>query len=186
MFSGLIFNIIKSLGSRTGGSESYHNWAVTGGNGSQSLKVKCNTFVGVTNPLTIASATTAVLASDNTQFTTTDLNTILVGNTLPGFNYNFTVNTTTNLFTVKNDVIPNPALSTAGCPVAPVDGFFVPASYRGAFASTGDNWLSDWSYSAFLGTTKGLVACPTDIDKDGDTDVDDFSIFAPAFGTNCN
>ena len=180
------FNIIKSLGTRTGGSESYHNWAVTGGNGSQSLKVKCNTFVGVTNPLTIASATTAVLASDNTQFTTTDLNTIVVGNTLPGFNYNFTVNTTTNLFSVKNDVIPNPALSTAGCPVAPVDGFFVPASYRGAFASTGDNWLSDWSYSAFLGTTKGLVACPTDIDKDGDTDVDDFSIFAPAFGTTCN
>lgn len=180
------FNMIKSLGTRTGASEAYHNWAVTGGNGSESLKVKCNTFVGVTNPLTIASATTAVIGTDNTQFTTTDMNTIVAGNTLPGFNYDFTVNTATNLFSVKNDVIPNPALSTAGCPVAPVDGFFVPAAYRGAFASTGDNWLSDWSYSAFLGTTQGLVSCPTDIDKDGDTDVDDFSIFAPAFGSTCN
>ncbi len=179
-------NLIKSLGTRTGTSEAYHNWANTGGNGLNSLKVKCNTFVGVTNPLTIGSATTALVASDNTQFTTTDLNTIVVGNTLPGFSYDFTVNTSNNQFTVKNDVIPNPALSTAGCPVAPVDGFFVPAAYRGAFASTGDNWLSTWSYSAFLGSTQGLVSCPTDIDKDGDTDVDDFSIFAPAFGTTCN
>jgi hypothetical protein len=182
------FNMIKSLGARTGASEAYHNWAVIGGNGSESLKVKCNTFVGVTNPLTIASATTAVLGTDNTQFTTTDMNTIVAGNTLPGFNYDFVVNTTTNAFTTKNDVVPSPALSTAGCPVAPVDGFFVPAAYRGAFASTGENWLSDWSYSAFLGTSQGIVylPCPTDIDKDGDTDVDDFSIFAPAFGSTCN
>jgi len=179
-------NLIKSLGTRTGTSEAYHNWANTGGNGLNSLKVKCNTFVGVTNPITVGSATNALLSSDNTQFTTTDLNTIVVGNTLPGFNYDFTVNTSNNQFTVKNDVIPNPALSTAGCPVAPVDGFFVPAAYRGAFASTGDNWLSTWSYSAFLGSTQGLVSCPTDIDKDGDTDVDDFSIFAPAFGSTCN
>lgn len=179
-------NLVKSVGTRTGGFEAYHNWANTGGNGLNSLKVKCNTFVGVTNPITVGSATTALLSSDNTQFTTTDLNTIVVGNTLPGFNYDFTVNTSNNQFTVKNDVIPNPALSTAGCPVAPVDGFFVPAAYRGAFASTGDNWLSTWSYSAFLGSTQGLVSCPTDIDKDGDTDVDDFSIFAPAFGSTCN
>lgn len=180
------FNMVKTLGTRTGSSEAYHNWANTGGNGLNTLKVKCNTFVGVTNPLTIGSATTALVGTDNTQFTTTDMNTIVVGNTLPGFNYDFTVNTSNNTFSVKNDVIPNPALSTTGCPVAPVDGFFVPASYRGAFASTGDNWLSDWSYSAFLGTTQGLVSCPTDIDKDGDTDVDDFSIFAPAFGSTCN
>ncbi len=180
-------NLIQAIsGTRTPNTESYHNWANVGGNGTSILKVKCNTFVGVTNPLTIGSATTALVASDNTQFTTTDLNTVVVGNTLPGFNYNFTVNTANNQFSVKNDVIPNPALSTAGCPVAPVDGFFVPVSYRGAFASTGDNWLSTWSYSAFLGATQGLVSCPTDLDKDGDTDVDDFSIFAPAFGSTCN
>ena len=180
------FNMVKSLGTRTGTSEAYHNWAVTGGNGSLSLKVKCNTFVGCINPLTVGSATTAVLATDNTQFTTTDLNTIVVGNTLPGFDYNFAVNPATNVFTAKNDVVPNPALSVTGCPVAPVDGFFVPASYRGAFASTGENWLSNWSYSSVLGATKNTVPCATDINQDGTTDVNDFLIFAPAFGSSCN
>jgi hypothetical protein len=190
------FNTIKSLGSNrsfTAGGESWHNWSntagpasSTNGNGSQSLKVKCNTFVGVTNPLTIASATTAVTAADNTQFTTTDLNTIITGNTLPGFDYNFTVNPTTNVFATKNDVVPNPALAVTGCPVAPVNGFFSPANYRGAFSTTGENWLSDWTYSSVIGSTKGSAGCPTDINKDGNTDVNDFLIFAGSFGLSCN
>lgn len=180
------FNMVKSVGTRTGGSEAYHNWAATGGNGSSILKVKCNTFVGVTNPLTIGSATAGVLPSDTVQFKQTDMNTVIAGNNLPGFSYAFTVNNTTNSFSVKNDVVPNPALSVAGCPVAPADGFFRAANYRGAFASTGDNWLSDWSYSQILGTTQGLVDCPTDINSDGITNIDDFLIFAPAFGTSCN
>lgn len=179
-------NLIKSVGTRAANTEAYHNWASTGGNGSLSLKVKCNTFVGCTNPLTVGSTPTNVVASDNTQFGTTDMNNVVAGNTLPGFDYNFTVNTANNVYSVKPDVIPNPALSVAGCPVAPVDGFFVPAPFRGAFASTGDNWLSDWSYSSVLGAPKGVVACPTDINKDGTTDVNDFLIFLPAFGTNCN
>jgi hypothetical protein len=179
-------NLIKSIGTvRTGTSESYHNWSSTLGNGSEILKVKCNTFVGCTNPLTLSNAATAV-AADNTQFTTTDLNVIVAGNTLPGFDYAFAVNNTTNVFSDKYDAVPNPALSVVGCPVAPADGFFKVANYRGAFASTGDNWLSDWSYSQVLGATKGLVACPTDLDKDGDTDIDDFQLFAPAFGYSCN
>jgi hypothetical protein len=180
------FNLIKSLGTRTGTSESYHNWATTGGNGTGILKVKCNTFVGCTNPITIGSATTALVSSDTAQFRTTDMNTVISGNNLPGFSYAFTVNNNTNVFSVKNDVVPNPALSVAGCPVAPADGFFRAANYRGAFASTGDNWLSDWSYSQILGVTQGLVACPTDINGDGITNIDDFLIFAPAFGTSCN
>ena len=179
-------NLTKSMGTRTGTSEAYHNWSSTLGNGTQILKVKCNTFVGCTNPLTVGNAAASTVAADNTQFTTTDLNVIVAGNTLPGFDYSFAVDNTTNVFSAKNDPIPNPALTVVGCPVAPADGFFRVANYRGAFASTGDNWLSDWSYSQVLGATKGLVACPTDLDSDGDTDVDDFQIFAPAFGTNCN
>jgi hypothetical protein len=178
-------NLVKSFAApRT--YEAYHNWSATLGNGSQILKVKCNTFVGVTNPLTVGNSAANTVAADNTQFTTTDLNTIVTGNTLPGFDYTFAVNNTTNVFTAKNDPIPNPSLSVAGCPVAPADGFFRVANYRGAFASTGDNWLSDWSYSQVLNATKGLVSCPSDLDKDGDTDVSDFLIFAPAFGTSCN
>ncbi len=180
-------NLVKSMGTRTGTSEAYHNWSSTLGNGTEILKVKCNTFVGCTNPLTVGSSAASVVSADNTQFTTTDLNVIVAGNTLPGFDYSFAVNNTTNVFSAKNDPVPNPALTVAGCPVAPADGFFRVANYRGAFSSVaGENWLSDWSYSKVLGATKGLVACPTDLDKDGDTDVDDFQIFAPAFGTNCN
>ena len=179
-------NLVKSLGTRSGTSEAYHNWSNSLGNGSEILKVKCNTFVGCTNPLTVGSNPANVVAADNTQFTTTDLNTIVTGNTLPGFDYSFAVNNTTNVFSAKNDPVPNPALSVAGCPVAPADGFFRAANYRGAFASTGDNWLSDWSYSQILGATKGLVSCPTDINGDGVTNVSDFLIFAPAFGSSCN
>ncbi len=195
-------NLVKSIsGTRTypAGGEAWHNWtniagpaSATNGNGSQSLKVVCNTFVGCANPLTnganSGSAGTLITSgADFTQFTVTDKNDIVTGNTLPGFDYTFTVNTTTNAFTAKNDVTPNPSLSVSGCPVAPYDGFFEPAPYRGAFSSVaGENWLSNWSYSQVLNSTKGVRACPTDLNLDGQTDVLDFLIFAPAFGTNCN
>lgn len=202
-------NLVKTLGSGraypTG--ESWNNWFATGavgsasaGNGSQSLKVKCNHFVNVTNPLTVGASSgaagtnlTAANSSDGsiaagaefTQFTTTDNNVIVTGNTLPGFDYTFT--RSGNTFTVKNDPTPNPALSVAGCPTAPIDGFFEPAAYRGAFSSAyGDNWLSTWSYSQVLGATRGVSACPTDLNFDGTTNVQDFLIFAPAFGNSCN
>ncbi len=191
-------NLVKSLG--TGRAypvgESWNNWYATGstgdatnGNGSQSLKVKCNTFVGVTNAITSGATSaafgTALTGTELTQFTTTDKNDIVSGNTLPGFDYTFT--RSGNTFSAKNDPTPNPALSVVGCPVAPFDGFFEPASYRGAFSSEyGDNWLSNWSYSTVLNATKGISACPTDLNYDGQTNVSDFLIFAPAFGTSCN
>ena len=195
---------VPTAGQRTyfEGGESWHNWfnnpaapatpTSSLGNGTNSLKIKCNTFVGITNPLTTGASLTSIgsvlstTSADYIQFTQTDKNDVVAGNTLPGFNYNFTVNTATNVFSVKSDVVPNPALSTVGCPSTPVDGFFEPANYRGAFSSTGDNWLSDWSYSALINATSGVVACPTDLNADGVTDVLDFIIFAPAFNTSCN
>jgi hypothetical protein len=103
------------------------------------------------------------------------------------FSYAFTVDASTNAVTVKNDVTPNPALGIAGCPTPPVDGFFEPANYRGAFSSVnGENWLSNWTYSQVLNATTGVRACATDLNLDGVTDVNDFLIFAPAFGTSCN
>jgi hypothetical protein len=206
-------NIEKALGSRTlaAGGNAWHNWyaapstpttpTASAGNGTLNLEVKCNHFVGITNPLTFGASTlaangtalTAGTSSDAgiangaefTQFTTTDKNVIVTGNTLPGFDYNFT--RSGNTFTAKNDPTPNPALSVTGCPTVPVDGFFEPANYRGAFSSEyGENWLSTWSYSQVLGATRGVAACPTDLNFDGQTNVNDFLIFAPAFGTTCN
>jgi hypothetical protein len=173
------------------GGEAWHNWSntagpasATEGNGSQSFKFVCNTLVGVTNPLTNGN-TPVTTGADFTQFDVTDKNDVV--SSVPGFDYNFTVNTSTNVFSAKNDVTPSTVLSVAGCPTAPVDGFFEPAAYRGAFSSTpGDNWLSNWTYSQVLNATSGISACATDLNSDGVTDVNDFLIFAPAFGTSCN
>lgn len=198
-------NLITTQTGRTAGQNPYDYW------NAGSLKIKCNSFVGIGTQGTGSSLTSnylvkdastgspvnGVIASgaDTTKFLVTDLNTAYFdrpGSTsvepsaIPGFSYAFTVNAT-NVISVKNDVTPNPALSVSGCPTPPVDGFFEPAAYRGAFSSQpGKNWLSNWTYSRVLGTTSQINACPTDLNSDGVTDVNDFLIFAPAFGTSCN
>jgi hypothetical protein len=187
-------------GTRTEG-DSWQNWSTsagpvsaTAGNGTEKLKFKCNTFVGVSNKVLTKNAsvlngttTTPNTPADYLQFLTTDKNDSLAS--IPGFSYAFVLSSpnTSNAVTTKNDVTPTTALSVVGCPTVPVDGFFTPANYRGAFSSVaGENWLSDWSYSQVMGATLGVVACPTDLNLDGITDVNDFLIFAPAFGTSCN
>jgi len=196
-------NLVKSLGANrsfVAGGESWHNWSnipgpasATNGNGSNSLKVICNTFVGCVNPLTngstISSPGTLITSgADFTQFTTTDMNNIVVGNTLPGFDYSFDITDATNVVVTKNDATPNPALSISGCPTpSSTNYFFENAPYRGAFSpAPGDNWLSNWSYSQVLNSTKGVRGCPTDLNLDGSTDVLDFLLFAPAFNTTCD
>jgi hypothetical protein len=173
------------------GGETVHNYLATGttpsattGNGSQSLKVKCNTFIGNTTAVNAFDAqTTAVaqLATDGNLFPTS----------MTGFSSAFVLNPTTFAVTTKNDAVPavGEAALGAGCTMAPFAlGFFEPANYRGAFEPNNQNanWLSDWSYSQILGSTLGVVACPTDLNGDGITNTADFLIFAPAFGTNCN
>lgn len=179
------FNLVKTLGTRTGSSEAYHNWAVTGGNGSQSLKVKCNTFVGNTDGITVDKLASNVIASDNTQFLTTDLNVVTAS--VPGFDFGFDVNNSTNAILHQADVIPNPALSTSGCPTPPVDGFFEPAAYRGAFdpSNISDLWLSEFSYAQLLSAVNGLQPCPTDINGDGITNNSDFLQLLGQFNQNC-
>jgi hypothetical protein len=199
-------NLITTQSGRTAGQNTYDYW----NNGS--LKIKCNSFVGIGTQGTGASLTSnylvkdastgspvnGIIASgaDTTKFLVTDFNTAYFDrpgsssvepSAIPGFSYAFTISAT-NSVTVKNDVTPNPALTlAAGCPTAPVDGFFEPAPYRGAFSSqAGQNWLSDWTYSKVLNATSGIAACPTDLNSDGTTDVLDFLIFAPAFNSSCN
>lgn len=185
----------------------WHNWRNIGTTESpntnlaavaNSLVIKCNTILmnsatTVSNGLGIdaassgaaATAATTVVGGEADQFAA-DLNTVSTA-ALPGFSYAFTVDATTNAVTVKNDVTPNPALGITGCPTPPVDGFFEPANYRGAFSSVnGENWLSNWSYSQVLNSTSGVRACATDLNLDGTTNVSDFLIFAPAFNTSCN
>ena len=177
-------NVIKSLGTRTGTSEAYHNWSNANGNASNSLKVKCNTFVACNSDIAIdKNFTGTLLTADTAQFFSTDLNTH--ASTIPGFTYVWAMNASTNAVTTQFDAIPNPALSTSGCPSAPADGFFSIAPYRGAFASTGQNWLSDWAYAQLLSVTPGLQPCPTDINGDGVTNNIDFLQLLGKFNQAC-
>ncbi len=179
-------NLIKAVGTRTGTSESYHNWSNTTGNGSNSLKIKCNAFVACTKPLALdKNAVTAYSTADSVQFYTTDENT--VASSLTGFTYLWNMNNLTNVVSTRFDAVPNPALTVSGgCTAAPADGFFSPVSYKGAFASSGKNWLSDWAYAQLLNVTPGLQPCPTDINGDGVTNNVDFLQLLGQFNQSCN
>jgi hypothetical protein len=182
--SGL--NLISSLGTSTCGTrtiETYNNWI----NGS--LVISCNTF-GLTNDatnrryLTIGSSTSGVTPSDTVKFYNDGNIPVFGTSPIAGFNHNLIMNTSNNTVSQKYDVTPNPALSTT-CST-PSDGFFVPSNYRGAFASSGKNWMSDWAYAQILNVTSGLVACPTDINGDGITNNVDFLQLLGQFNTSCN
>jgi hypothetical protein len=169
------FNLVQAVGTRTGGFEAYGNWSNLHGNGTNSLIVKCNTFVATTNDFVIDKLPGSVATDDRTQFTTTDNN--VTAATVTGFDFTFPT-------VAGADPTPNPALSTTGC-VSPVDGFFVPAPYRGAFSATGKSWLSDWSYSAIEKYVKGIQPCPTDIDANGTTNVADLNALLQQFNKSC-
>jgi len=202
------------LGSGSTGAahNSYHNWTTLtltpAAATPNTLKVKCNTFIGINgtvgsstgastgaishNPSSSNAYTAALLTGAATQFTADhNLSLTQAEGITAGFDYTFFINGTTNVVT-RNDVVPNNVtafqLDAANCPQAPIDGFFEPAKYRGAFKpGTGnDNWLSDWSYSQVLKATKGLNPCPADINNDGVVNITDFGIFAPAYGNSCN
>jgi hypothetical protein len=188
-------NIVKTLANNRP-FDCYDNWSLTPAatpTNPQSLKIKCNTIwqTGLTGQTSLglnassSSATaTQVTGADLTQFTN-DLNTVVTS--IDGMNYNFTIGTNNAITAAqRNDVTPTTPISVAGCPAYPTDGFFEPVNYRGAFSSVNkDNWLSNWSYSHVLNATVGVRPCPTDLNADGQTDVNDFIIFAPAFGTVC-
>lgn len=178
--SGL--NLIKSMGTRTGTVESYHQWFGqdnTGATITPKLRIECNTFVGNTAPITVGGSTANVVAADNTKFAA-DNN--VIATSVAGLDFNFAASGTT--VTDQYNAVPNPQLASTCTP--PADGFFVSTNYRGAFKPGQTSWLSNWSYSALLDATNGLVPCPTDINKDGITNTNDFLDLVGQFGQSCD
>jgi len=192
-----------STTSSTGQSvlDTYDNWRDN--NGTPSLKIKNNTFVGMgvgapgaaTATLTLDVskssgsnsyysnvASHAASARDTTQFYVTDGNVRVAS--LAGFSPIWDMNGTSNVVTTQYDAIPEPSLSTSM--VAPADGFFTPENYRGAFAAGTPSWLSGWSYGTLLATTGGLAPCPTDINRDGITNNVDFLLLLGQFNQSCH
>jgi hypothetical protein len=181
--------------------DSYDNWRDN--NGTPSLIIKNNTFVGMGAGAPGAAAATLVLdvskisgsnsyyanpashaasARDTTQFYVTDGNTHPAS--IPGFSFIWNMDGSTNAVSTKYDAVPDPSLATAS--IAPADGFFTPENFRGAFESGKPSFLSPWAYATLLQTTGGLAPCPTDINQDGKTDNVDFLQLLGNFNQNCN
>jgi hypothetical protein len=102
------------------------------------------------------------------------------------------MNTSTNAITDKYNPIPSPSLGNTI--TTPNDGFFTPATYRGAFEAGKKSWMSDWSVqtifrnnvtNALQSITLGLLPCPTDINGDGLTNNVDFLQLLNQFNQNC-
>jgi hypothetical protein len=93
---------------------------------------------------------------------------------LPGFDFNFAM-TCTAPFTDKFDALPNPARTIAVLP--PVNGFFKPVAYRGAFSVAEGNWLAGWSMGAINnGLTTGAISGPGDVNASGRVDQSDLNL----------
>jgi len=176
------FNLVKSMGTRTGTAEAYHNWRGLNTAGTAitpTLIVECNTFVGNTAGFTVGGSAANLVTGDEAKFLA-DNNTVVA--TLAGLDFNFAATGTT--VSDQYNAVPNPLVASTCVP--PSDGFFIPTNYRGAFKPGVTSWMSTWSYSALLDAANGLVACPTDITKDGQTNTNDFLDLVGQFGTQCD
>jgi len=118
---------------------------------------------------------TAPSAADTAQFFTTDDN--MAVETLAGIIPSVSFSGDNSQITSMYHVIPVTNLTS---PVtAPNDGFFTPVNYRGAFPAGSDNtWLSSW---ALIKMQTLYENNPTDLNRDGKTDIDDYSIFLSRF-----
>ena len=198
--SGL--HLATARSNATAKGDAYDNWtdasnSYNNGSGNavyHSLKIKNNTFIGFGSVptkafyITLGALTqggtpklykpaTAASAADITQFTTTDNNSVVAS--VPGIDYNWGWNTAAHLSYSSNPFHITPLTNIAATTTPPADGFFSVVDYRGAFDANKGSWLSDWALMQ-IQTNQG--SNPTDLDNDGDTDIDDFSIFISRFG----
>ncbi len=115
--------------------------------------------------------------ADSIQFLTTDRNMIV--SSVAGITTDWSFNGTNTGFSVPFHAVPLTNMVSSSTP--PADGFFTVVNYKGAFdANEADcSWLSDYG----LITMKSMAnSNPTDINRDGVTDINDFAIFIGKFG----
>ncbi len=90
-----------------------------------------------------------------------------------------------NSVTNAYNAVPNAGTATSP-ELAPVDGFFSGANYKGAFKPGGTPWNSGYTLTDLLDLDNSLVDCPSDINKDGSINGGDFLTFGVDFGTSCS
>ncbi|HEY3385213.1 MAG TPA: hypothetical protein VGK46_01810 [Saprospiraceae bacterium] len=142
------------------------------------LILQNNTFIGTTQAVRVAGANGS--GPDYTKFNA-DGNTAIAS--VAGFSGLHNMNVSTNAVTTKHDLIPGADITSTSLP--PVDGFFTPANYRGAFKAGEKSWLYDYSVRALIGLEGALLSCPTDINTDGSTTTADFLLLLGEFNTTC-
>lgn len=154
-------------------------YAVWNSGASTELVIENNTFINCTNFL--KGGTGAVITVADTANFIADGNTRAAS--LAGFSPLHVMNMTTNAVTTKHDLIPG----ANGGPIStpPVDGFFSPVTYRGAFKTGEKSWLSDYTVNALIGLEANLIPCATDLNNDGVTGSADYLLLLGAYGTNC-
>jgi hypothetical protein len=174
----------------------------------QSLIVKNNTFVHCNltnetspngnsywitkgNKLTVGSGATISINNNVIASAADTLQFYNEGNThpasVPGIDYLWAWNaghtdfTSNKYYAVPSANLPSAANgSTAITP--PNDGFFDVVNYRGAFDATKKSWLSTDNGFMLPIADKLQNNNPTDLNNDGITNIDDFSIFIGKFG----
>jgi hypothetical protein len=97
----------------------------------------------------------------------------------------YTLESTGCTVTGKVDAIPDDVAATRTTYNPPVNGFFVPVTYRGAFAPGSDSWLNEWSLLDKKELEFSTIYCPTDVTGDGKTDGSDFLDVLGNIFTNC-
>ena len=142
------------------------------------LKLENCTFIGAVDPVRVGGAVGG--APDLAKFAA-DGNTSVPS--VAGFSPLHVMNVANNAVTTKHDILPGANIATATLP--PVDGFYTPANYRGAFKVGEASWLQECSYNALIGLQANLQSCPTDLNIDGVTNTTDFLQLLGSFGTSC-
>lgn len=146
------------------------------------LIVENNTFVNVATFM--AGEKGAVITpADETTFTNNGNSNVA---SIPGFAAPHQMNVSTNAVATKHDLIPSNNTVAGVASAVPVDGFFTPAPYRGAFDATQKSWLSNYSYNALIGLQGNLLPCPSDITGDGAVNTNDFNQLILDFNSICD
>ena len=116
-------------------------------------------------------------AADSVQFFQTDRN--MVVSSVPGISYNWAFNGTNTDFATPFHAVPLSNMVSASTP--PADGFFTVVNYKGAFdaAEANSSWLSSYGLITVASLANNN---PTDINRDGITDINDFLILVSKFG----
>lgn len=143
---------------------------------AETLTFSNNCFDAVNDLLTVAGTTAPAVTLASFQGAGNELAAGVI-------DFSYTIDPATNA--VSGALNPIPQIDVTSPETPPVDDFFSGANYKGAFKPGATPWTSGWTLGQVLGVDNSIVACPEDINSDGNVNVDDFLQLLGAFNTSC-